>query len=90
MKDFIIIEENVKMETLTSYKIKGIVKKVIYPLKVVGDCPMEKNGTTVTFKPDAKIFEETVYEFNTLKQRLREIAFLTKNLKIILRQIQHC
>ncbi|MBQ4531576.1 MAG: DNA topoisomerase (ATP-hydrolyzing) subunit B [Lachnospiraceae bacterium] len=59
--------------------------KVIYPLKVVGDCPMEKNGTTVTFKPDAKIFEETVYEFNTLKQRLREIAFLTKNLKIILR-----
>ena len=59
--------------------------KVMYPLKVVGECPEEKTGTTVTFKPDAQIFEETVYEFNTLKQRLREIAFLTKNLKIILR-----
>ena len=59
--------------------------KVMYPLKVVGECAAEKTGTTVTFKPDAEIFEETVYDFNILKQRLREIAFLTKNLKIILR-----
>ena len=59
--------------------------KVMYPLKETGTCPVEETGTTVTFKPDAKIFEETVYDFNTLKQRLREIAFLTKNLKIILR-----
>ncbi len=59
--------------------------KVMYPLKVVGECEAEKTGTTVTFKPDDQIFEETVYDFNTLKQRLREIAFLTKNLKIILR-----
>ena len=58
--------------------------KVMYPLKEVETCPMEKTGTTVTFKPDAEIFEETVYDFNTLKQRLREIAFLTKNLKIVL------
>ena len=58
--------------------------KVMYPLKEIGTCPMEKTGTTVTFKPDAEIFEETVYDFNTLKQRLREIAFLTKNLKIVL------
>ncbi len=59
--------------------------KVMYPLKVVGECDLEKTGTTVTFKPDGEIFEDTVYDFNTLKQRLREIAFLTKNLKIILR-----
>ena len=59
--------------------------KVMYPLKVVGQCSMEKTGTMVTFKPDAEIFEETVYDFDTLKQRLRETAFLTKALKIVLR-----
>ncbi len=58
--------------------------KVMYPLKVVGECSLEKTGTSVTFKPDAEIFEETVFDFGTLKQRLREIAFLTKNLKIVL------
>ena len=59
--------------------------KVMFPLKVVGECAADKTGTMVTFKPDAEIFEETVYDFNTLKQRLRETAFLTKSLKIILR-----
>ena len=58
--------------------------KVMYPLKIVGECSLEKTGTSVTFKPDAEIFEETVFDFGTLKQRLREIAFLTKNLKIVL------
>ena len=58
---------------------------VIYPLKVVGECPMEQTGTKVTFLPDKTIFEETVFEYDTLKQRLRETAFLTKNLKIVLR-----
>ena len=58
---------------------------VIYPLKVVGECPIEQTGTKVTFLPDKEIFEETVFEYNTLKQRLRETAFLTKNLKIVLR-----
>ena len=58
---------------------------VMYPLKVVGECPMEQTGTKVTFLPDKEIFEETVFEYNTLKQRLRETAFLTKNLKIVLR-----
>ena len=59
---------------------------VCYPLKVVGECDIEKTGTKVTFKPDATIFTETtVYEFDVLKQRLREMAFLTKGLKIILR-----
>jgi DNA gyrase subunit B len=55
---------------------------VCYPLKVIGDCPEEKTGSKVTFKPDAQIFEETVYDFDILKQRLREMAFLTKNLRI--------
>ena len=59
---------------------------VSYSLKVVGECPEEKTGTKVSFKPDETIFKETtVYEFDILKQRLREMAFLTKNLKIILR-----
>ncbi|MDE6314438.1 MAG: DNA topoisomerase (ATP-hydrolyzing) subunit B [Lachnospiraceae bacterium] len=59
--------------------------KVIYPLKVVGECAAEKTGTMVKFKPDKEIFEETVFDYSTLKQRLRETAFLTKSLKIILR-----
>lgn len=57
----------------------------IYKLKVIGECEPEKTGTMVTFLPDKEIFEETVFDFNTLKQRLREMAFLTKNVKIILR-----
>ena len=60
--------------------------KTMYPLKVVGECPPDKTGSKVTFKPDATIFQETtVYDFDILKQRLREMAFLTKGLKIILR-----
>lgn len=55
---------------------------VSYPLKVIGSCPEKKTGTKVTFKPDDEIFETTVYEFDILKQRLREMAFLTKNLRI--------
>ena len=58
--------------------------KVVYKLKVIGECDPEKTGTMVTFLPDKEIFEETVYDFNTLKQRLREMAFLTTNIKIIL------
>ena len=61
---------------------------VCYPLKVVGECPMEKTGTKVTFLPDNTIFEDTVYDYNVLKQRLREMAFLTKNLKIVLRDLR--
>ena len=55
---------------------------VCYPLKIIGDCDPDKSGTKVTFKPDGTIFEETVYDFDTLKTRLRETAFLTKGLKI--------
>ena len=57
---------------------------VIKPLSVIGECNQEKTGTKVTFLPDDTIFEETVFDFDTLKQRLREMAFLTKNLKIVL------
>jgi len=59
--------------------------KVMYPLKVVGVCEPHEHGTKVTFLPDKDIFEETVYDYDTLKIRLRETAFLTKNLKISLR-----
>ena len=58
--------------------------KVMYPLKVVGECDPEISGTRVDFLPDETIFEETVFDFDTLKQRLREMAFLTKGLKIVL------
>ena len=57
--------------------------KVMYPLKIVGDT--DKRGTEVRFLPDPTIFEETVYDFSVLKQRLREMAFLTKGLKIVLK-----
>ena len=56
--------------------------KVMYPLKVVGNT--DKRGTEVRFLPDPTIFEETVFDFAVLKQRLREMAFLTKDLKIVL------
>lgn len=59
--------------------------KVVSPLNVVGECPMDKHGTEVRFLPDPDIFEETVYDYDVLKVRLRETAFLTKNLRIILR-----
>nr|WP_297884316.1 DNA topoisomerase (ATP-hydrolyzing) subunit B [uncultured Blautia sp.] len=57
----------------------------MYPLKVIGDCAPEHTGTKVTFLPDKEIFEETVYDYDILKQRLREMAFLTKGLKIVLK-----
>ena len=59
--------------------------KVCYPLKIVGKCSPAEHGTSVTFLPDKEIFEETVYDYDTLKVRLRETAFLTKNLKITLK-----
>ncbi len=60
--------------------------KTVYSLREVGTCMMDRTGTTVSFKPDATIFQETtVYDYEILKQRLREMAFLTKGLKIVLR-----
>ncbi len=67
------------------YKQRYEKGKTIYPLKTIGDCDPEDHGTTVTFLPDKDIFEETIFDYDTLKIRLRETAFLTKNLKIVLR-----
>ena len=65
------------------YEEKFSRGKTTASLSVVGECDKEKHGTKVTFKPDAEIFKETVtFEFNVLRQRLREMAFLTKNLRI--------
>lgn len=61
---------------------------VCYPLKVIGECDAAKTGTNVSFLPDPTIFEETVFDYDVLKQRLREMAFLTKNLKIVLRDLR--
>ena len=64
------------------YKQRYERGKSIYPLKVVGECDAKKTGTQVTFSPDGSIFEDIVYDYDTLKQRLREMAFLTKGIKI--------
>ena len=67
------------------YKQRYERGKVVQKLEVIGECELEKSGTKVTFSPDGSIFEETVFDYNVLKQRFREMAFLTKGLKIILR-----
>ena len=67
------------------YKQRYERGNVCYKLKIVGECEPERTGTKVTFLPDKEIFEETVFDYDTLKIRLRETAFLTKNLKITLR-----
>ena len=67
------------------YKQRYERGKVVEKLAVIGDCDPEKTGTKVTFLPDDTIFEDTVFDFNVLKQRFREMAFLTRGLKIVLR-----
>ena len=57
----------------------------IYKLKIIGDCDPKRTGTMVSFLPDKEIFEETVFDYDILKQRLREMAFLTKGLRITLK-----
>ena len=66
------------------YKQRYERGKTMYPLKEIGTCNPDKTGTKVTFSPDGSIFETTTFDFNTLKVRLRETAFLTKNLRITL------
>jgi len=61
---------------------KGIV---IYPLKVIGNCELDKTGSVIKFMPDETIFEETIFSFEILQQRIREMAFLTKDVRMILR-----
>ena len=68
------------------YKQRYERGKVCYPLKEIGVCEKEKTGSKITFRPDDTIFTETTeFDFDTLKIRLREMAFLTKGLRIILR-----
>ena len=67
------------------YKQRYERGKVVDKLRVAGECGEEKSGTKVTFMPDDTIFEETVFDYDVLKQRFREMAFLTKGLKIIIR-----
>ena len=67
------------------YKQRYERGKVVEKLTVIGDCAPDKTGTKVTFLPDDTIFEDTVFDYNVLKQRFREMAFLTRGLKIILR-----
>ena len=74
----VVIELDGKM-----YKQRYSRGRVVTPLEEIGTS--ERSGTTVTFLPDKDIFETTIFEYDVLKQRLRETAFLTKNLKIILR-----
>ncbi|MBQ4521378.1 MAG: DNA topoisomerase (ATP-hydrolyzing) subunit B [Lachnospiraceae bacterium] len=68
------------------YKQRYEKGKVMYPLKEIGET--DHNGTEVTFLPDETIFEETIFDFDVLKNRLREMAFLTKGLKIILTDLR--
>ena len=78
--------------TVTVYKDSKIheVKfanggKTVKPLTVIGECEPNRTGTTVTFKPDSAIFDTTVYDYDTLKVRTRELAFLNKGLRLTLR-----
>ena len=59
--------------------------KTLQPLTVIGDCEANRTGTTVTFKPDAEIFDTEIYDYETLKVRVRELAFLNKGLQLTLR-----
>ena len=67
------------------YKQRYERGKTMYSLQVAGECEPDKTGTKVTFSPDGSIFEDTVYDFDVLKNRLREMAFLTKGIRINLR-----
>ena len=61
----------------------------VKPLEIIGDCDPNRTGTTVTFKPDPQIFEETTeFNYETLKSRSRELAFLNKGLRIILSDLR--
>ena len=78
--------------TVTVYKEGKIYEckfenggKTVQPLTVIGDCEENRTGTTVTFKPDASIFDTDIYDYETLKVRTRELAFLNKGLSLTLR-----
>lgn len=66
------------------YKQRYEKGKVMYKLQVIGEAPEGVSGTKVTFLPDHTIFEDNIYDYDILRNRLREMAFLTKGLKISL------
>jgi DNA gyrase subunit B len=81
-----------KWVTVTVYKDGKIYEtkfenggKTVQKLKVIGDCEKDRTGTTVSFKPDPDIFDSDIYDYETLKTRTRELAFLNKGLQITLR-----
>ncbi|MDD6207832.1 MAG: DNA topoisomerase (ATP-hydrolyzing) subunit B [Clostridiales bacterium] len=78
------LEVEIKSEDGKIYKQRYERGKVMYPLKEIGTHEDGKTGTKVTFLPDKEIFEETVFDYDTLRQRLREMAFLTKGIRIVL------
>lgn len=67
------------------YKQRYERGNVMYKLKIVGECEPDRSGTKVTFLPDKEIFDDTIFDYDTLKQRFREMAFLTRGLRIVLR-----
>ena len=78
--------------TVTVYKNSKVYEtkfenggKIVQKLTVIGDCSENRTGTTVTFKPDPSIFDTTIYDYETLKVRTRELAFLNKGLRLTLR-----
>ncbi len=87
---------NALSEQLEAFiKREGKIHHVVYSrghvvnsLEVTGDCPENETGTAITFLPDKEIFEETEYDFSILQKRLREMAFLTKGLKITLKDVR--
>ena len=81
-----------KFVTVTVYKDSKIHEckfenggKIVQKLTVIGDCEANRTGTTVTFKPDPEIFDTDIYDYETLKTRTRELAFLNKGLQLTLR-----
>ncbi len=71
------------------YKQRYERGKVVEKLNIIGECDPDKTGTKVVFMPDDTIFEETVFDYDVLKQRFREMAFLTRGLKIVLKDERH-
>lgn len=81
-----------KKVTVTVYKDRKIYEakfenggKIVQHLTIVGECEENRTGTVVTFKPDSEIFDTDIYDYETLRVRTRELAFLNKGLKLTLR-----
>ena len=85
LSDWLVVEIKRDGHVYTQKYERG---HTVDPLHIIGDCDPSDTGTKVTFLPDKTIFEETVYDFDTLKVRLRETAFLTKGLKINLKDLR--